>query len=198
MIVICKTQNIIDMTRCIVWILLLLIGSSVFAQKADFKACSRYSEKNLKSRIHSSSVYPSWIGRTDFFWYYYTTDEGMKYYLVDAGKGKKQELFSIKEFAAKLAELTGKTEDVKNLRLAGFQFEGDNPYRFTFSKCGKSFEYNVKTGELKEFRKEEVKREFERKIYWQNWSPDGKYMVYAYKHNVYLPVSYTHLTLPTN
>ena len=186
MIVICKTQNIIDMTRCIVWILLLLIGSSVFAQKADFKACSRYSEKNLKSRIHSSSVYPSWIGRTDFFWYYYTTDEGMKYYLVDAGKGKKQELFSIKEFAAKLAELTGKTEDVKNLRLAGFQFEGDNPYRFTFSKCGKSFEYNVKTGELKEFRKEEVKREFERKIYWQNWSPDGKYMVYAYKHNVYL------------
>ena len=75
---------------------------------------------------------------------------------------------------------------MKNLRLAGFQFEGDNPYRFTFSKCGKSFEYNVKTGELKEFRKEEVKREFERKIYWQNWSPDGKYMVYAYKHNVYL------------
>ncbi len=174
------------MTRCIVWILLLLLESSVFAQEADFKACSRYSEKNLKNCIHSSSVYPSWIGKTDFFWYYYTTDEGMKYYLVDARKGKKQELFSTKEFAGKLAELSGKAEDVKNLRLTGFQFDGDDPYHFTFSKYGKHFEYDVKAGVLKEYQKEEVNREFERKVYWQNWSPDGKYMVYAYKHNVYL------------
>ena len=94
------------------------MGSSVFAQKADFKACAKFSERNLSDYVHSLSVYPSWIGNSDFFWYYYTTGDGTVYYLVDAKKGKKQELFSTERLAARLAELTGKTEDIRNFKLA--------------------------------------------------------------------------------
>ena len=66
------------------------MGSSVFAQKANFEACVKFSESNLSDYVHSLSVYPSWIGNSDFFWYYYTTGDGTVYYLVDAKKGKKQ------------------------------------------------------------------------------------------------------------
>ena len=76
------------------------MGSGVFAQKANFEACVKFSEKNLSDYVHSLSVYPSWIGNSDFFWYYYTTSDGTVYYLVDAGKGKKQKLFSTERLAA--------------------------------------------------------------------------------------------------
>lgn len=98
------------------------MGSSVFAQKANFGACVKFSERNLSDYVHSLSVYPSWIGNSDFFWYYYTTGDGTVYYLVDAKKGKKQELFSTERLAARLAELTGKTEDIRNFKLGGFRF----------------------------------------------------------------------------
>jgi len=162
------------------------MGSSVFAQKADFKACAKFSERNLSDYVYSLSVYPSWIGNSDFFWYYYTTGDGTVYYLVDAKKGKKQELFSTERLAARLAELTGKTEDVRNFKLGGFRFEGDNPYRLMFSKYGKDFEYDVKRDVLKEYSRERKENSFSRVPYWQRWSPDSNYMVYAYKHNVYM------------
>ena len=174
------------MMRSIVCILLFLMGSSVFAQKADFKACAKFSERNLSDYVYSLSVYPSWIGNSDFFWYYYTTGDGTVYYLVDAKKGKKQELFSTERLAARLAELTGKTEDVRNFKLGGFRFEGDNPYRLMFSKYGKDFEYDVKRDVLKEYSRERKENSFSRVPYWQRWSPDSNYMVYAYKHNVYM------------
>lgn len=162
------------------------MGSSVFAQKADFKACAKFSERNLSDYVHSLSVYPSWIGNSDFFWYYYTTCDGTVYYLVDAKKGKKQKLFSTERLAARLAELTGKTEDVRDFKLGGFRFEGDNPYRLMFSKYGKDFEYDVKRDVLKEYSRERKENSFSRVPYWQRWSPDSNYMVYAYKHNVYI------------
>ena len=174
------------MMRSIVCLLLFLMGSGVFAQKANFEACVKFSEKNLSDYVHSLSVYPSWIGNSDFFWYYYTTSDGTVYYLVDAGKGKKQKLFSTERLAAKLAELTGKTENVRDFKLGGVRFEGDNPYRLMFSKYGKDFEYDVKRDVLKEYSRESKGNSFSRIPYWQRWSPDSNYMVYAYKHNVYL------------
>ena len=108
------------------------------------------------------------------------------YYLVDAKKGKKQELFSTERLAARLAELTGKTEDIRNFKLGGFRFERDNPYRLMFSKYGKDFEYDVKRDVLKEYSRERKENRFSRVPYWQRWSPDSNYMVYAYKHNVYM------------
>ena len=162
------------------------MGSSVFAQKANFGACVKFSERNLSDYVHSLSVYPSWIGNSDFFWYYYTTGDGTVYYLVDAKKGKKQELFSTERLAARLAELTGKTEDIRNFKLGGFRFERDNPYRLMFSKYGKDFEYDVKRDVLKEYSRERKENRFSRVPYWQRWSPDSNYMVYAYKHNVYM------------
>ena len=172
--------------RSIVCILLFLMGSSVFAQKANFGACVKFSERNLSDYVHSLSVYPSWIGNSDFFWYYYTTGDGTVYYLVDAKNGKKQELFSTERLAARLAELTGKTEDIRNFKLGGFRFERDNPYRLMFSKYGKDFEYDVKRDVLKEYSRERKENRFSRVPYWQRWSPDSNYMVYAYKHNVYM------------
>ena len=72
------------MMRSIVCMLLLLLGSGVFAQKADFKACAKYSERNLSEYVHGLSIYPSWIGNSEVFLYYYTTNNWTVYYLVDS------------------------------------------------------------------------------------------------------------------
>ena len=101
-------------------------------------------------------------------------------------QNKSQKLFSTERLAAKLAELTGKTENVRDFKLGGVRFEGDNPYRLMFSKYGKDFEYDVKRDVLKEYSRESKGNSFSRVPYWQRWSPDSNYMVYAYKHNVYL------------
>ncbi|MFR4038041.1 MAG: hypothetical protein ACLTZT_09740 [Butyricimonas faecalis] len=111
------------MMRSIVCLLLFLMGSGVFAQKANFEACVKFSEKNLSDYVHSLSVYPSWIGNSDFFWYYYTTSDGTVYYLVDARR-EKAKLFSTERLAARLAELTGKTEDVGILNWEGSVLRG--------------------------------------------------------------------------
>ena len=55
-----------------------------------------------------------------------------------------------------------------------------------FSKYGKDFEYDVKRDVLKEYSRERKENRFSRVPYWQRWSPDSNYMVYAYKHNVYI------------
>ena len=43
-----------------------------------------------------------------------------------------------------------------------------------------------RTGNLKEYSRERKENRFSRVPYWQRWSPDSNYMVYAYKHNVYI------------
>ena len=50
----------------------------------------------------------------------------------------------------------------------------------------KDFEYDVKRDVLKEYSRERKENSFSRVPYWQRWSPDSNYMVYAYKHNVYI------------
>lgn len=166
--------------------LLLFIKGSLFAQEADFKSCLKFSEKNLEQYIYSMSIYPSWIGTSDYFWYHFTTSNGTAYYLADASKGKKQKLFDEEEFAMQLAELAGIKEDGKKLPLTGLQFKENDPSYFTFSKYGKDFKYDVKHKVLQEYTKDKDKAHVKRMNFQSGYSPDSTYRVYAYRHNLFI------------
>lgn len=165
----------------------LICVNVVFAQKADFKSCFKYSGDNLGKYYHSTSIGPGWINRTNFFWYSFTTTHGIKYYIVDAQSGKRTEMFSVEKMARELTEHTGQAFDLSDFRIGGIEFPQNNPWFFTFTKNGHTFEYSIKTGVLKKTEKADARRIVpDTHPYWQKFSPDSNFMVYAYKHNLYL------------
>lgn len=166
----------------------LICANVLFAQKADFKSCFKYTESNLGKYYHGLSVGANWINQTDFFWYSYTGTHGTRYYLVDAPNGKKTEMFSVEKMARELTEYTGQAFNVRDLKIGGLEFPENDPWSFKFSKNGRHFHYNIKTKELKDCGEVAFSRSSSGNTlpYWQKFSPDSNYMVYAYKHNIYL------------
>ena len=59
----------------------------------NYRAAAKYSPNNLGKLVHSTSVRPHWLKNGNRFWYQYKTTEGSKYYIVDADKRSKKELF---------------------------------------------------------------------------------------------------------
>lgn len=171
----------------IFFLVLMLCTFYSYGQKADFEACLKYTEDQLKPWCYSMGVFPLWIDRTDYFWYDYSTSEGIKYYLVNAAKGVKEKLFEAEDMVQKLAVYTHKTYAPEDFRLGGLKFEKGNPYVFTFSKDGKNFRYRVRSSELDTIHADTVRRfSPSTRPYWQKFSPDSNYMVYAWRHNLYL------------
>lgn len=179
-----KMLNTMKKAFFLAWMFCALYAS---AQKADFESCRKYSADSLKAYYHSLTVFPNWIPGTEMFWYSYTTTNGIKYYLVNPVKRKKQELFSTEEMAARLTEETGTVFEGRTLRVGGFVFQKGDPWRFTFSKSGKDFCYDVRKRELKVIppsRKEERRPMAGKGV--RCFSPDSNYAVYAYRSNLYL------------
>lgn len=179
-------QNVNMMKKSIFFVLLFCAFFS-YAQKADFQKCDRYSEDNLRKYYQSLSVFPSWIPGTDMFWYNYITSEGSGYYIVDPAHKTKQEMFAVDEMVGKLTQATGMTFNIKDFRLSGLRFDERNPYRFSFSKGGVDFHYNIKTRELKKMEHDQACRFYPpTPPFWLRFSPDSNFRVYAYQHNLYL------------
>ena len=61
--------------------------------KPNYRAAAKYSPTNLGKLVHSTSVRPHWLKNGNRFWYQYKTTSGSKYYIVDADKRSKKELF---------------------------------------------------------------------------------------------------------
>ncbi|HBG41990.1 MAG TPA: S9 family peptidase [Porphyromonadaceae bacterium] len=158
-----------------------------YAQKADVEAYRRYAGLDVNRLTGSLSVMSNWIGKSDFFWYEFTSKTETEYYLVDAKRGRKEKLIDKADFAAQLSALTGKKADARQIMQSGIRFPDDNPQAFVFSAEGKDFIYYIKTRKIKAY--EGKKQAFDYSAYppfWERRSPDEKYTVYAYKNNLYL------------
>src|ERR1051325_8396865 len=60
--------------------------------KANYKLARKFSKASLAPLTYSESVAPSWIGKTDVFWYSYRTSGGTKFWKVDAEKKTREPL----------------------------------------------------------------------------------------------------------
>lgn len=180
------TQNVIVMRR-IIFLVFLFCALYSPAQNVDFQNCYKYTEANLSKYVHSLGVFPEKIPGTDMFWYCYVTSDGVKYFLVDPAKKSKTEMFSVADMVGRLTQATGLTFNTRDFRLGGLKFDEGNPYRFSFSKGGKDFHFDIRTQELREVENDTPCRFYpEGQPYWLRFSPDSNFMVYAWHHNLYL------------
>ena len=109
--------------------LLILLTHLSFSQsdnnKANYELAYKFSPKNLAKLVHSTSVNPHWLKNGNKFWYQYKTTNGSKYYLVDADRKIKSELFDNDKMAAWLTEITKDPYDGQHLPRFDFKFVND-------------------------------------------------------------------------
>ncbi|WP_179317389.1 S9 family peptidase [Winogradskyella undariae] len=88
----------------------------------NYRAAAKFSPNNLGKLVHSTSVRPHWLKNGNQFWYQYKTTEGSKYYIVDADKKSKKELFDNEKMAKWLTEITKDPYDAQHLPKFNFEF----------------------------------------------------------------------------
>ncbi len=88
----------------------------------NYRAAAKFSPTNLGKLVHSTSVSPRWLKNGNRFWYQYKTTEGSKYYIVDADKNSKKELFDSEKMAKWLTVITKDPYDAQHLPKFDFKF----------------------------------------------------------------------------
>ena len=106
---------------------LLCITFSAFSQttpqaKGNYQLASRFSPKKLDRLVYSTAVDPHWLKKPGMFWYQYQTNAGKKWYLVDAAKGTKRQLFDNDKLAAAITKIVKDPFDGQNLPIDSMKF----------------------------------------------------------------------------
>jgi dipeptidyl-peptidase-4 len=122
------------MKKQVFLIALLFATTLLLAQKTpkpNYRQAAKYSPTNLAKMVHSTTVSPHWLKKGNRFWYDYKTSEGSNYYLVDADKKSKKELFDNVKMAKWITEITKDPYDAKHLPRFDFKFnEAEDAIRF--------------------------------------------------------------------
>jgi len=133
--------------------------------------------------VRNSTVYPTWIGRSNVFWYLreFLLDgdldkPGKEFRLVDAEAASNERAFDHSLLAALLSDATGESVDPHNLPLGTVEIELA-PRVVEFTAVGQSWRYDEESGTLEASNR-----------YPNEWEicPDGKQAVFARDHNLWL------------
>ena len=140
--------------------------------KPNYRLAEKFSPTNLAKLVHSTSVYPHWLKNGNRFWYQYKTTEGSKYYLVDADKRTKTELFDNEKMARWLTQITKDPYDAQNLPRFDFEFvKNETAIRFRVTSTEKvevTEDEDDKTGvetDSTKTKKKPKKPKMENKVY---------------------------------
>ncbi|WP_291845910.1 DPP IV N-terminal domain-containing protein [Lutibacter sp.] len=90
--------------------------------KPNYRLASKFSSENISKLVHSTSVNPHWLKNGNRFWYQYKTTKGSNYYLVDADRKSKIQLFDNVKMAKWLTEITKDPYDAQHLPKFDFKF----------------------------------------------------------------------------
>jgi len=179
----------------------------------NYRLAAKFSPKNLAKLVHSTAVRPHWLKNGNRFWYQYKTTDGSKYYLVDAERGRKTELFDNEKMAVWLTEITKDPYDAQHLPKFDFKFvKNETAIRF---RVESTEQVKVEEDESKESdstaQKKKSKPKMENKVYhleytlgedglviidnkkkekeawkqWANIAPDSSIVLFAKNFNLY-------------
>lgn len=170
------------------------VCGQTFAQGTaeDYRRAYALRDKFSASKVYYSGVRPSWIARTDSFWYVRNTPEGRVYVVVDAGTQQRTDLFNHKALAEALAKATGK--DVKPGALyldrlsvdkaegcLNFVFNNHN-WRYNIAGDGKLDD----CGELPKVKQRHWMEVDDEKDAEPVASPDGRYTAFVRENNIWV------------
>lgn len=97
---------------------------------ANWDLAARWAPYRWNALTKSTSVSPNWIGTTDRFWYRWETTEGVFYYLVDAARGTKRQIFDNDKIAAELTRIIKDPFDGQHLPIRNLRFVDENTLIF--------------------------------------------------------------------
>lgn len=190
------------------WItaMLILAPLAPYAQtheKANYALAAKFSPKRLEKMVFSTSVDAHWLKNSDRFWYMYETSDRKRWYIVDAAKGTKSEIFDTDKMAADITRIVKDPFDGKNLQIDSLEFvRNETAIQFTVKSSVEIekkdttkkpaetkkepkihyFDYDLQTGVLQELT--DVQRP-KRKPEWASISPDQRIVVFSKKNNLY-------------
>lgn len=182
--------------------------------KPNYSLAERFSPNKISRMVKQTRVIPYWLADGKKFIYSWSTTDNTTYYIVDAVKGTRQELWDM-EWLAK--EITMRTKDPydaqhlplkikRNIREDRFirfdiasnkevekqlpRHERNDSTKIKANK-GKTekktfyFEYDIKDKRLIERTKDEIEDLYPEYPKWANVSPDGKYAIYEKNYNLW-------------
>lgn len=167
---------------------LLMASQAQQVQKANYSLAEKFRNIGLGSLFaqNSMTVYPHFIHGTDKFWFDFRTGDGRNYYFVDPEKRLKEPLFDMEKMTTQLSEGNSEVINAKDFQLSNPEFSKDFR-KFTFSFKERNYEYNRITKNLRQLPKKTEEEENGEIMYsYLTFSPDGRYVLYARDHNLYV------------
>ncbi|MCT4615844.1 MAG: prolyl oligopeptidase family serine peptidase [Marinifilaceae bacterium] len=170
----------------IIFLLAIVFSLASQAQKANFEAAFKYKGDNLSKYV---DLYQSinWIGESSYFYYKYSSVDGIKYYICNAKTKSKKELFDVNDLAIKITEITHQACDIYNFNIYPQVNLKKNIFTFRIHKH--ELEYNMITKKLSIHKKEKANNQrpaYKRsKEPWKRYPKDSSCYVYALDHNLY-------------
>ncbi|MDB4032358.1 S9 family peptidase [Porticoccaceae bacterium] len=129
-----------------------------------------------KNMVMNTTVIPTWIGDTDYFWYIRDTKIGKEYRLVNAKTASNDTAFDHTVLASLLSEGVEEEVSVEDLPIHVMEIT-QNPLQVKFKAFEKDWLLNVEANTCKEIE-----------LNPSNWeiSPDGKYAVFDRDFNLWI------------
>lgn len=161
------------------------------ADREMWKRVNLLTQENLDKVMDGRTPYSNWICGTSSLYYDVKTDNGIKFYLVDAATGKKR--LMIKDYEKFIKErnaICGDSAKADRAAVYGINFEKGNTKFFTFKHKGKVLKYDIASGKLalaseKETKKREATGTI-RRSYADCDSPDSLYTTLGCGYDLYV------------
>lgn len=100
-------------------------------RKANYDLASRWTAAKVGKMVFDTAVVPHWLETGERFWYSFETNQGKKFYLVDAVRKTKNPVFDNAKMAAQLTSLTRIPYDAQHLPINTLHFiKKDTAVRF--------------------------------------------------------------------
>ena len=197
----------------------LLATTTLKAQESNkvrpnYALAERFSPKKISRMVKQTRIQPVWFADGKQFIYAWSDTKNRNFYLVDAVKGTKKELWDMEWLAKEVTLRTGDPYDAQHLPVGINRIIREGRYvRFDISSKlevpkqlprherkdsakikeneGKKenktfyFEYDIKTKELIERTKDEIEDLYPVYPGWANVSPDGKFAIYEKNYNLW-------------
>lgn len=119
------------------------------ANVANWKLANRFTTESLRPFTPSTSLNPTWINKTETFWYSWRDDSGLRFWKVDPKAKKKTPLFDSAQMAALLSELTHKPYDALTLPITTVTFDEKDANLLRFTLDNIRYEYDQEKATLK-------------------------------------------------
>lgn len=182
--------------------------------KPNYALAEQFSPKKILRMVKQTRVQPIWFEDCKQFIYSWSDTNSKKFYIVDAVKGTKRELWDMDWIAKEITMRTGDPYDalhtpininriIRDGRFVRFdvasnkevprelpRHERNDSTKIKENKGKKMkktfyFEYDIKTGELLERTKDDIDDLYPNYPSWANVSPDGKFAIYEKNYNLW-------------